>query len=92
METHEAAVAQIASRVKHFYDIKKPFRNYHGSTNSTRQSARDNDNTVDTSALRNVLKVDKEKQVAWVEPNVAMDELVAETLKHGLVPKVVVCA
>jgi len=39
--------------------------------------------------LKNVLKVDREKKVAWVEPNVAMDELVAETLKYGLVPKVV---
>jgi len=38
-----------------------------------------------------VLKVDEERKVAWVEPNVPMDALVAETLPYGLVPKVVVC-
>jgi len=89
METHKAAVIRISSSVKDFYDQRKPFRIYHGSTNSTRQSSRSSSNTVDASALKHVLKVDKEKKVAWVEPNVAMDELVAETLKHGLVPKVV---
>jgi len=89
METHKAAVARISSSVKDFYDQRKPFRIYHGSTNSTRQSSRNSSNTVDASALKNVLKVDIEAKVAWVEPNVAMDELVAETLKHGLVPKVV---
>src|SRR4051812_39021058 len=44
---------------------------------------------VDTSGLSNVLKVDTESRTALVEPNVPMDSLVEATLKHGLIPPVV---
>jgi delta24-sterol reductase len=89
MEAHNATVSSIASRVKHFHELQQPFRIYHGSTNSTRQSHRRADNTVDTSGLKNILSIDSARQTAIVEPNVPMDALVAAALRHGLVPPVV---
>jgi delta24-sterol reductase len=44
---------------------------------------------VDTSGMVNVLKVDTASRTALVEPNVPMDSLVEATLRHGLVPPVV---
>ncbi|KAL1894261.1 hypothetical protein Sste5346_006048 [Sporothrix stenoceras] len=89
MEAHDETVRLITARVKQFAARKQPFRIYHGSTNSTRRSQRRPDNTVDTSALNRVLKVDKSCKTAMVEPNVPMDALVAATVAHGLVPLVV---
>lgn len=91
LEEHDRAVQQIAARVKEFHEQGQPFRINHGSTNSTRRSAvgRDPKKVVDTSGLNHVVKVDVEKQVALVEPNVSMDRLVEATLEFGLVPPVV---
>ena len=91
MQQHRAEVEQIASSVKRFHDRGEKFRINHGSTNSTRKGAlsRDPRTTVKTSRLSNVLVVDTESHTALVEPNVPMDQLVEETLKHGLVPPVV---
>lgn len=86
---HEAAVQTIAHRVRVFYDAKKPYRIYHGATNSTRQSQYRQDNTVDTSRLNHVLHIDRRTRTALVESNVPMDELVQATLIHGLFPPVV---
>lgn len=87
MEAHREAVKVIAANVKQFCDRREAFRIYHGSTNSTRPFERDK--MVDTSKLASVLTVDAAKRTALVEPNVPMDELVDETLKHGLLPPVV---
>jgi FAD/FMN-containing dehydrogenase len=89
MEAHNTAVAAIAERVKHFHTIQKPFRLYHGSTNSTRRSTRTADNIVDTSSLDHVLSVDVATKLAVVEPNVSMARLLEATLPHGLMPFVV---
>jgi Delta24-sterol reductase len=89
MDCHNTAVKKISERVKEFYDQKKAFRIYHGSTNTTRRSTRPPNTTVDLSSMKNVLSVSADTSTALVEPNVPMDALVAETLKHGLVPPVV---
>ncbi|TFA98901.1 hypothetical protein CCMA1212_009387 [Trichoderma ghanense] len=89
MEAHDKVVSSISSRVKQFHQQQKPFRIYHGATNSTRRSHRSFDNTIDTSQLSHVLSVDAATKTAVVEPNVPMDLLVSETLRHGLVPPVV---
>ena len=47
------------------------------------------ENIVDISHLSRVLKVDINSKTALVEPNVPMDRLVESTLKHGLIPPVV---
>ncbi|KAM5350510.1 hypothetical protein ACJ41O_007015 [Fusarium nematophilum] len=88
MERHKQAVTSIASAVRGFFERREPYRIFHGSTNSTRpqQSGKP---VVDISALRNVLQVDRAARTALVEPNVPMDRLVESTLKHGLVPPVV---
>jgi len=89
MDAHRATVATVRSRIQHFYDIKKPFRVYHGSTNSTRHANFDRDAIVDVSSLNHVLSTDTKSMVAKVEPNVPMDALVRETMKAGLLPPVV---
>ncbi len=90
MDAHDAVVAVISNNVRQFYDRQEPFRIYHGSTNSTRQSQHRQDNIIDTSKLRNVLMVDVGNQVALVEPNVAMDALIEATVPYiHLVPPVV---
>ena len=86
---HDRAVERISTSVKDFYDRKEKFRISHGSTNSTRQSSVARQNVVDTSPLSHILEVDTGKRTALVEPNVPMDRLVEETMKHGLVPPVV---
>ncbi|KAL1957490.1 hypothetical protein VTO42DRAFT_5953 [Malbranchea cinnamomea] len=88
MEAHARAVAQIASAIRAFHRSKTPFRISHGSTNSTRPQQH-KQNVLDISALRNVVHIDTEKRTALVEPNVPMDRLVEATLKHGLIPPVV---
>ena len=86
---HDRAVERIATNVRKFYDRKEEFRIYHGSTNSTRPSAVIRNNYVDTSPLVHVLEINTERRTALVEPNVPMDRLVEETLKHGLIPPIV---
>ncbi len=44
---------------------------------------------VDISSLNNVLQIDTQEKFALVEPNVSMDALVDATLRHGLIPPVV---
>ncbi|TVY39916.1 Delta(24)-sterol reductase [Lachnellula subtilissima] len=87
-DLHKKAVEAISSTVRQYFAKGEKFRIYHGSTNSTRQSTLKR-NLVDTSSLSNVLKVDVEAKTCLVEPNVPMDRLVEATLKHGLVPPVV---
>lgn len=88
MQSHRGAVAEIASKVRYYFDRKEPFRIAHGSTNSTRQVAR-RGRTVDISALSNVLHIDTQRMTALVEPNVPMDRLVEATMEYGLLPPVV---
>ncbi|KAK5663612.1 hypothetical protein OQA88_4043 [Cercophora sp. LCS_1] len=88
MEVHKQAVAKIAAAARQFFSRGEPYRVFHGSTNGTRPRPRFA-NIVDTSPLSNVLEVDEKARTALIEPNVPMDRLVASTLKHGLVPPVV---
>lgn len=87
LDQHNQTVADIAAAVKHFHSRGEKFRINHGSTNSTRN--KDKRNLVDTSSLSHVLHVDTVRKTCLVEPNVPMDRLVEATLKHGLVPPVV---
>ena len=89
METHKATVASLASQVAHFSQSKIPFRIYHGSTLSTRQSARQRNQIIDVSSLNHVLKFNRSDKTVLVEPNVPMDQLVDATLAQGHLPKVV---
>ena len=89
MRHHRNVVEKIAANVQHYFKRREPFRINHGSTNSTRQTALRGGNMVDISSLNRVLSVDTDAKVALVEPNVPMDRLVESTLKHGLIPPVV---
>ncbi|KAI3319256.1 FAD-binding domain-containing protein [Xylariaceae sp. AK1471] len=87
MTSHQAAVKQIAQSVKTFYSRRESFRIFHGSTNSTRPCHREP--TVDISCLSNIIEIEQASRSVLVEPNVPMDRLIADTLKHGLIPPVV---
>ena len=89
MEAHKATIAAIEASVRSLSEVQQPFRIYHGSTNSTRDSQRRLDSAVDTSKLNHVLRIDKETKTVIVEPNVPMDALLQATLEHDLVPLVV---
>ncbi|KAM3415933.1 hypothetical protein BST61_g9424 [Cercospora zeina] len=89
MEAHNAAVDKVSSQVRRFHEANKPYRIYHGSTNSTRDSRRDPNSSIDTSKLNQVLDIDTTNKIATVEPNVPMDEFVRATYAQGLVPLVV---
>ncbi|KAG9245355.1 hypothetical protein BJ878DRAFT_501831 [Calycina marina] len=89
MDAHDRAVSSISSTVQAFYARQRPFRIYHGSTNSTRKTAFQRSQMVDTSGLTHVLGIDIEKKTALVEPNVPMDALVEATLKYEFLPPVV---
>lgn len=89
MQNHKHAVEKIAASVQRYFQRREPFRIYHGSTNSTRPTVHQRTNTVNISALSQVLSVDTKAKTALVEPNVPMDRLVEATLKYGLIPPVV---
>ncbi|KAK3722008.1 hypothetical protein LTR37_002824 [Vermiconidia calcicola] len=89
MEAHKAEVERIALRVQEFYNTKEKFRIYHGSSSSTRRPVEASTNTVDTSRLNHILRVDASEEIAVVEANVPMDAFLEETLKHDLMPLVV---
>lgn len=82
-------VRGLSAKVKTFYETKKPFRIYHGSTNSTRILSFDPDSMLDTSCLNEVIEVDASNKTVRVEANVPMDQLMKATLRYGLVPPVI---
>jgi Delta24-sterol reductase len=88
-EHHAKLVSEVSARVRAFHNSGTPFRIYHGSTNSTRTIVREAATSIDISAMKNILLVDKKRRIASVEPNVPMDALVNATLAYGLVPPVV---
>lgn len=89
MDQHRETVAHLAESVRSFHATSTPFRIYHGSTLSTRESARQKNRIVDVSSLNYVLSFDIANKRVLVEPNVPMDALVAATTTQGLLPQVV---
>ncbi|KAL3957205.1 hypothetical protein ACCO45_007783 [Purpureocillium lilacinum] len=89
LEEHKAAVARIQKQVKHFYDNKKHFRVYHGSTSSTRPLQFQRDAIVDTSDMGRLFPVNLETMTVQAEPKVPMDALAAHCLAKGVIPKIV---
>ena len=89
MEEHKVAVERIQKQVRHFYDNKKHFRVYHGSTSSTRPMSFTRDSIVDTSDMGRIFPVDLETMTVKAEPKVPMDALATHCLKHGVVPKII---
>jgi delta24-sterol reductase len=87
--SHAQKVARISRHVTRFYINKTPFKVFHGSTNSTRVLQFKKDELVDISDLNKILSIDTDNLRVHVEPNVPMDRLVRATLKHGLIPPVV---
>ncbi|KAJ2989126.1 hypothetical protein NUW58_g3628 [Xylaria curta] len=87
MANHQITVEQIAKAVRAFYDRRESYRIFHGSTNSTQPQHQEK--SIDISALSNILEVNRDSRSVLVEPNVPMDTLVAATLRHGLIPPVV---
>jgi delta24-sterol reductase len=86
---HDRIVKDITIQVARFYEQKKPFKIYHGSSNSTRVLTFKRGEIIDTSKLGRVLSVNAKTLKATVEPCVAMDKLVRSTLKYNMIPAVV---
>jgi delta24-sterol reductase len=89
MEEHRKDVAAVQKQVKAFYEAKKHFRIYHGSTGSTRMMNFEKNSIVDVSRMTRIFPVDAEKMTVQAEANVPMDKLLAHCLPTGFIPKVV---
>ena len=89
MQNHRNLVEKVAASVRYYFERREPFRIYHGSTNSTRHTKYHRGNTVDISPLTQILNIDATARTVLVEPNVSMDRLIESTMKHGLIPPVV---
>lgn len=90
MDTHRFVVREISKQVQTFYEAERPFRVYHGSTSHSMRTIPDRKAIIHTSDLHNILDINIESRFAMAEPNVSMDMLLKETLKHGLMPRVTV--
>ena len=89
MDKHETTVKKLSERVARFHADSIPFRIYHGNTNSTRVSNKTSANSLDVSSLNHLLSIDPTTNTCVCEPNVPMDALLSETIKHQLMPPVV---
>lgn len=88
---HRKLVDDIARRVKKIStsDGSKRINIVHGSTNSTRTEINTDFSSIDISNLDHVLEVNDKHRFAIVEPNVSLDALLKETLRHNLIPQVI---
>jgi len=91
-EPHAAKVARIADQIReglargqHVHITKDSVHHVVPLPGDTRFK----DRPVNISSLREVLDVDAERREAVVEPGVTFRQLVAATLRHGLIPTVV---
>lgn len=91
MEKHKIEVERISKEIKSYKSSEsgKKLRFDHGSTNSTKPKNTEKYFYIDTSSLNRVILVDPDEKFVLVEPSVSMDLLVEQTLKHNLIPQVV---
>ncbi|MBI3335557.1 MAG: FAD-binding oxidoreductase [Candidatus Portnoybacteria bacterium] len=86
---HASDLENVQKQVRFFYSRKRKVKIYHGSTNSTRSLRYEHSKVVDVSKFNRIISINADEKYILVEPNVPMDKLVEETLKHRLVPPVV---
>ena len=89
IEQHNFDVRNVQAQMKDFYARGQKIKIYHGSTTSSRAQKFEKDKFVDVSRLDRVIEINTIEQYILVEPNVPMDKLVEETLRHRLVPPVI---
>jgi urocanate hydratase len=63
---HEEKIVRIRQAVKRFHTEGKPFRIFHGSTNSTRILSFKQSEMIDTSDLNEIIAIDTDRQTALV--------------------------
>ena len=88
-EQHHIDVKNVQVQMRDFFARGQQVKIYHGSTNSTRAQKFERGKFVDVSRFDRVIKINTAEQYVLVEPNVPMDKLVEETLRHHFVPPVV---
>lgn len=89
MDTHQkkvtALIAQFASLNGEPLHLKRSGKRNTMRTNQYKKKGIG----LDISHFSEILKIDVKQKIAIVEPRVTMDQLASETLKVGLIPKVV---
>src|SRR3989338_3222093 len=88
-EQHHIDVKNVQAQMRDFFARGQQVKIYHGSTNSTRAQKFERGKFVDISRLDRVIEINTAEQYALVEPNVPMDKLVEETLRHCFASPVV---
>ncbi|MDY6769042.1 MAG: FAD-binding oxidoreductase [Candidatus Nanohaloarchaea archaeon] len=90
MVSHERRVQEISDRMEDFYENGVKPRITHNATHSTRPGEMEHgDDVINVGHLNEFLEIDEEQGKIVMEPDIRMDELVAKTLEHGFIPKVV---
>lgn len=88
MDTHRFNVRELSKEVRSFRERNRPFRIYHGDSHSFR-AMHDPRAVIHTAHLDHILNINASSHFVMVEPNVTVERLVKETLKHGMIPLVV---
>ncbi|MCP6719166.1 MAG: FAD-binding protein [Patescibacteria group bacterium] len=93
-KNHNETINGIAHKIRRHVKSgsNKKLRFKHGrthSTSSTRNQEDENYHFIDFSSLNHFIEINKSEGWLSVEPNVPMDKLAKETLKHGFLPPVV---
>ncbi|MBI2667837.1 FAD-binding protein [Candidatus Woesearchaeota archaeon] len=91
MVEHSEDVKKIISKIKRFIisGDNKQLHFSHAGSHSTRSKSSKRYNNVNISHLNKIISIDKKKKELLIEPAVQMKQLVKETLKHNLLPRVV---
>jgi len=88
---HNQDVRKVIAQIKKWSELgsRKQLHFSHVGSHSTRTESSNTYNNIDISHLNEVITINKKKNELLTEPAVQMDHLVKETLKHGLLPRVV---
>jgi hypothetical protein len=66
LDSHNKDIQKVAAAVKESYAEKRPFRIYHGHTNSTRQNVLKKNESIDVSMLDRIISFDLAKKTVFV--------------------------
>lgn len=86
---HASDVEDVQAQMRSFFARGQKVKIYHGTTNSTRAQKFEKGTFVDVSRLNRIIEIRVDERYVLVEPNVPMDTLIEATLRHRLVPPVV---
>lgn len=89
MNQHAIRVAKIAKDVYQASKEQRSIKVNHGASNSTRIPDFTDRYVLEMRNFSHIVEINEKEQYVLVEPSVQLDELVRATLRHNLIPPVV---